>query len=223
MNGVFFAALALASAQMPGPMMPSDPRIQLVVYNPGQVVTLPVATGYAAVVDLGPDERVESVVVGNSADWEVTSSKRGDHVVVKPLAGASETNMVLITGDRRYVFLLQPASGDLAPFVLRFSYPDTAPISLAPDNAVITTFRFRGTKTLFPDAMSDDGKRTTIAWSRATPLPAIFAIEKGGHESIVNGRMADGVYVVERIADRFVFRLGKQRASAQRSFRKPSK
>lgn len=212
----FLLAAALAAAQLSELSQPTDPRIQLITYNPGQVVTLPVSPGYAAVVELGPDERVDSVVVGDAASWQVTASKRGDHVVVKPLGGAVATNMVIVTGDRRYVFLLQPGNADgQSPFVLRFIYPDAEPVALQAAPAPVATFRFRGDKALFPAAMRDDGRRTTISWGRDTPVPAIFAVEKG-REAIVNGRMVDGDYVVERVADRFVFRLGKAKATATR-------
>lgn len=214
MKVIAFAAL-LGLGQLGSPELPADPRIQVVDYSSNRVFTLPVASGFAAVVELGADERVESIVVGDSADWQVTASKRGDHVVVKPLPGATTTNMVVITGDRRYVFLLQPASGD-APFVLRFAYPDVRPLAIAPATAPVATFRFRGTKALQPIAMHDDGQRTSITWSPSMALPAIFVVEKDGHEAIVNGRMMGGDYVVERIAEQFVFRRGKQQVSAQR-------
>lgn len=209
-------ALLLAQAYAPPPALPSDPRIRLVTYNAGQVVTLAVTPGYAAVVALGPDERAESIVVGDSTTWQVTASKRGDDVVVKPLAGATTTNMVIVTGDRHYVFQLQSGGGEgAAPYIMRFVYPDTAPVQLSAAPPV-TTFRFSGDKTLFPIAMSDDGVRTTISWDKDTALPAVFAIDKDGQEAIINGRMVEGLLLVERVAERFTFRLGKAHATATR-------
>lgn len=220
MKGLLLAAL-FGLGQLPGMEMPADPRIQLVDYSASRVFPLPVAAGYAAVVELGADERVESIVVGNSADWQVTASKRGDHVVVKPLAGAGTTDMVIVTGDRRYVFLLQPALNE-APFVLRFAYPDAQPFRVAATAPQVATFRTRGSKELRPLAMHDDGQRTIITWSPKTSLPATFVVEKDGHEAIINGRMVAGDYVVERVAERFVFRRGKQQASAERRVAKTS-
>ena len=209
-------ALSLSAGQSNEASASADPRVQLVTYNPGQVVTLNVDDGFAAVVELGSDERVDSVVVGNSAVWQVTASKRGDHVVVKPLIGAAPTDMVVITAARRYVFLLQPGNdGGQAPFLLRFIYPQTKPIALVASVAQ-ATFRLRGDKALFPASMHDDGRRTIINWQQSTALPAIFAVELDGREAIVNGRMVGSEYIVERIAQRFVFRSGKERATATR-------
>jgi type IV secretion system protein VirB9 len=210
------AAAALAVAQMQFPLVPADPRIQAVPYVPDQVVGLSVESGYAAVVELSADERVENVVVGDSASWQVTANRRGDRLVVKPLGQAGATNMVVVTDQRRYVFLLQPDGGGPAPFVLKFTYPPLVPAEAVEAVAVGAEYRFRGTRALFPIAMSDDGRRTIVTWGRDVALPAIFAVDASGREGLVNGRMADGGYVIEGTAAAYVFRLGKARATALR-------
>jgi type IV secretion system protein VirB9 len=217
MTLVWTAALALFVGQLGELSTPTDPRIQVIAYNPGQVVTLSVADGYATVVELGPEERVDSVVVGNAAGWQVTASRRGDHVVVKPLAGATQTDMIVITAERRFVFLLQPASaGGPQPFVIRFVYPEPRPLAVTASALAAATFQLRGNKALLPLTMQDDGVRTRITWRRDTPVPAIFAVDRNGREAIVNGRMVGADFIVERIAERFVFRRGNERASATR-------
>lgn len=211
-----FRLLLAAQALNPAmPLPPPDPHIRIVAYSSNQVVDLAVGAGYAAVVELSPDERADSVVVGNTAGWQVTATKRGDSVVVKPLAGAATTDMVVVTGTRRYVFLLElgdRSGGSL--FVVRFTYPDgDAPAVAAPP---LATYRFRGAKELWPATMHDDGKRTIVTWSAGTLLPAVFAVTRNGREAIVNGRMVDGDYVIEATAPRFVFRLGNAQAVADR-------
>ena len=62
--------------------------------------------------------------------------------------------------------------------------------------------------------MSDDGQRTTIRWAHDTPLPAIFAVDNQGKQAIVNGRMANGDYVVEGIAASYLLQRGDARATA---------
>lgn len=209
---LLLAALVTGSAMA---QVPPDPHIRIVAYSPNQVVNLGVGFGYAAVVELSPDERADSVVVGNTAGWQVTATHRGDSVVVKPLPGAAATDMVVVTGTRRYVFLLEPgdsAGGSL--FVVRFTYPDGDAPAVAAQP--VATYRFRGAKELFPAAMHDDGKRTIVTWGAGTLLPAVFAITRDGREAIVNGRMVDGDYVIEATSPRFVFRLGNAQAIATR-------
>ena len=190
----------------------SDPRIQLLPYDPNRIVTLGVSPGFASVVELAGDERVENLVVGNSAAWQVTANKRGDRVIVKPLPGASQTNMVVLTASRRYVFMLDPFGQ--TSFIMRFSYPQPVqPVAAAV--APETTYKVRGAKALFPLAMFDDGRRTVIRWSAGRPLPAIFAVN-GRQERLVNGRMVGDDMVVEGASPRYTFRYGRAEATAIR-------
>ena len=54
-------------------------------YDADQVVPLQAAPGYQVMLEFGADERIENVAVGDSAAWQVTPNRSGDHVFVKPL------------------------------------------------------------------------------------------------------------------------------------------
>jgi type IV secretion system protein VirB9 len=197
---------------------PGDPHVQSVEYDPEQVVSLRVASGFAVTIEFSPDERIENVAVGNSAEWQATPNRRADHLFIKPVAGAAATNMTVITDVRRYNFNLIPAYGPEAdlPFSVRFTYPG---IDRAPDIAVepvTTRYKLSGNKALWPTAMSDDGQFTAIVWAPGTTMPAVYLINERGKEAIVNGTVRDGAYMIEGVASRYVFRLGKDSASARR-------
>jgi len=203
----------------------ADARIQTIVYDPNQVVQLRVADGYATLVELSPDERVENVVVGNSAAWQVTANRQGDRLAVKPLGGAVSTNMTVVTDVRQYVFLLEPAAAaEATPFLLRFSYPGSGGSSVTGANQTRAiapatlpgTYKLSGAGELRPRDMYDDGRRTTIIWDAGVPLPATFAVDRRGREQLVNGRMVGDRYIVEGIAPRFIFKLGRRNAAAVR-------
>jgi type IV secretion system protein VirB9 len=215
---ILFGASAQAADQ--------DSRIQLLAYDPDRVVDLAIGFGYAAVIELAPDEAVQNVVVGNSDVWQVTANSSSDRIIVKPLAGAAVTNMIVITDARRYLFQLQPSGGDgQSLYVLRFSYPDKAGAASDPASAAAALARYKlsGTRGLFPTAMHDDGKRTTIRWAEQAAMPAVFAVGEGGKEAIVNGRMIGGDYVIEGIAPKYMFRLGDAEAVASRKKPKASR
>ncbi|MCY7398761.1 MAG: TrbG/VirB9 family P-type conjugative transfer protein [Sphingomonas bacterium] len=199
------------------PQSSGDRRIQLLTYDPDQIVTLAVSPGFASVVELGEDERVENVVVGNSAAGQVTANRRGDRVIVKPLGNAGPSNLIVLTGSRRYVFVLDPF-GETS-FIMRFRYPQAVQAAAATATAASGAplgYRFRGNKGLFPLAMSDDGRRTTIRWGEQNVLPAIFSMNDGRNEQLVNGRMVGNDYVIEGAAPRYKFRYGTAEATAIR-------
>jgi len=208
-------AVALA-APARGQEAAPDPRIRTIVYAPDQVVEVHASPGYAVVVELGEDERIDTIVVGDSDGWQVTATKRADQLVIKPASNAFTTNMVVTTDNRRHVFVLRAdGAAEGAAFVLRFQYPGN-PLATATADRVIARYSLKGAKSVFPVEMSDDGRNTMIRWDVATPLPAIVAVDGGGREAVVNGRMVNGTFVVEGIAKRYIFRRDKDRAIAVR-------
>lgn len=194
-----------------------DARVQSVLYDTDEVIALRVATGFALTIELSPDERIETISLGNSAVWQAVPNRRGDHVFVKPMQGASLTNMTVITDSRRYSFSLEPAAGaepDL-PYIVRITYPP--PVSLV--TAAPTQeggYQLRGARALRPSTITDDGRSTAMRWPAEVSLPAVFAVDGKGRETLVNGLMSNGAYSVAGIANRWIFRRGKEQASAVR-------
>lgn len=195
-----------------------DPHIQTVAFDERQVVILRVALGYELTLEFSADERIENVALGNSGVWQVTPNKSADHLFIKPIQGATPTNMTVITGSRTYSFELTPLTSPdpSMAYVVRFIYPPGpgTPEHLPP--APPATYRFSGTRALRPIEMGDDGQFTTIGWAPGAPIPAVYAIGADDKEALVNGQMRDGRLVVNQIAKAFVFRLGRDQARATR-------
>lgn len=78
------------------------------------------------------------------------------------------------------------------------------------------TYKLKGKKALYPDEISDDGERTYIFWSTERELPAVFAIDEQKQEILVDGYMRRDYYTIDRVYGQFVFRLGKDVATATR-------
>ena len=196
-----------------------DPRLQTVEFRPDQVVQLQAAPGYQLSVEFAPDERIENVALGDSGAWQVTANRRGDRLFVKPIQAGISTNMTVVTDVRTYAFDLAPLSGpasDMA-YTVRFNYPK--PATTEPDLPVAPVagrYRLRGTKSLRPSAISDDGVHTYIEWPASVALPAVYALDGRGRQMLVNGMMRDGTFVIDSIASHLVFRIDGKTAHALR-------
>lgn len=214
------AALAVspALADVTPTPMGGDPHIQSVAYDPYQVVTLSVSSGFALTVLFSPDERIETVTVGDNASWNIQVNNRADALVIKPVGYAPNTNMTVLTDQRAYNFSLINGAAVFGaqPFLVRFTYPaaETELAEAAP--AAITMYRISGSSELRPEEMSDDGSTTSIRWAEDAPLPAVYRDEGRGRLALLNGAMRDGVYEIEGTYDKLVFIVGKARAKAQR-------
>lgn len=220
---LLLAVAALASAPLAAQVRPQaepggDPRIQSVGYAPDQVVLIEGSPGYHITLELSPDERVETVAVGDSSAWQVTANRRGDLLFIKALAGGVSTNMTVFTNVRTYNFDLAPVSSAQMAYTVRFRYPPPAAAEedLA-DPAAEGRYRLGGDKALRPSEISDDGVHTYIRWPRDRALPAVYAVNDSGLEMLVNGMMReDDLFVIDSISRKLVFRIDGDVATATR-------
>lgn len=209
----FVMAAALSFA------VPASAQVVGVDYDPNAVVDVPVSPGFATVIELGTGETIDTVVVGDSGNWQVTSA-RSDQLVVKPGAAATRTNMVVSTDLRRYVFTLNPTGGGMPAYVVHFNFADShlkAGKAARPAGA----FRYSGSRSLFPVDMRVSGNSTTIRWPAKVDIPAVFAVRDDGSEVLTNGRMVGDAYVVDGTSQKFAFKLGRAEAVATRRNVKP--
>jgi type IV secretion system protein VirB9 len=234
---VLAAALLIIPTISSAQMMPwsggGDTRIQSIEYRNSQVVRIRAAPGYQVTIELAPDERIESIALGDSGAWQVTANKAANLLFVKPIQADVTTNMTVVTDVRTYNFDLTgvaEVSGDL-PYAIRFTYPALTAsgppgmpgmppmpgMSGGPQAAsVVGTYRLRGHKSLRPDAISDDGTRTFIDWPADGPLPAVYSRDRDGRETLLNGNVRGGLFVIDGINEHLVFRVDKHRAGADR-------
>lgn len=210
-------------APMPGI---GNPHLQTVNYDPGQIVQLHGAAGYQLMVELSPDEQVQSVALGDSAAWGVSINKAGDRLFIKPLQAQVPTNMTVVTSIRIYNFDLVPLPGPQRdmPYTVRFQYPASQPslvdsqfVDVSAASRHFSRYRISGDRRLQPLSISDDGRRTYINWPKGAPIPAVYALDGNGHEILINGMMGtDDVYVVDGAPQRLSFRIDQTVARAER-------
>lgn len=211
--------LLLAGPALAQTAPPADPRVRTVTYDPAQVVRLQIPSNYHSAVIFGPDEQVQNVAIGDSDGWQVTLNQAGDALFVKPVRSGGQTNMTVITDARVYSFELASGYGSApdAPFTVRFRYPE-ADVS-APTDSVqprLGTYRLSGSRGLQPMAVVDDGVRTSIEWRAGQAIPAVFAVDDRGAETLIEGQIRDGLLVVDAVYPALVFRMDGQNARATR-------
>ncbi|MDK2756128.1 MAG: TrbG/VirB9 family P-type conjugative transfer protein [Blastomonas fulva] len=206
---------------LPSMSMPSDPRLRTIEYQPEQIVRLEVATGYQLSVEFAPDEKIETVAVGDSGAWLVTANQRGTHLFIKPTSGDADSNMTVITDTRVYLFDLHALEGPNPgmAYTVRFAFPAPKAAALVGDNEteeVEGEYRLSGDHRLYPSQMGDDGIHTYIIWPEEVALPAMYTVDERGEERLVNGAMRDGMYVIDAVAPKLTFRIDNRTAHARR-------
>jgi type IV secretion system protein VirB9 len=205
-----------------------DPHLQTVDYNSGQIVRLRSAPGYQLMVELSADEEVKSVALGDTGSWQVSASKSGDRLFIKPTGAGAATNMTVVTSVRVYNFELvgQPQASPDMPYTVEFHYPaaptlptDARYVDVSAASRRLSRYRISGDKWLRPSTVSDDGQHTYIAWPKGVPIPAVYAVDRSGAEVLINGMMGtDDVYVVDGAPQVLTFRIDSKIARAERVY-----
>ncbi|MXO89206.1 TrbG/VirB9 family P-type conjugative transfer protein [Pontixanthobacter aquaemixtae] len=234
LKSIPLALLALSVAA--NPALAEDPRLVERFYDPAEVVRIEGKTKVAATIAFAPDERIENVVVGDSAAWQVTPNKRANHLFVKPLDPTARTNMTVITDRHTYLFDLVANPKARPLYVLRFAYPEepeqqeepAAPVGepnaveLAAANdpyavvdpaALNFEWAREGDQNLLPARAYDDGNATFLTWDPGKAVPAILIKDAKGTEGPVNFSVRGETVVVDGVPREIVLRSGKEAAT----------
>jgi type IV secretion system protein VirB9 len=221
------AAAAAASGQSFLSALRPDPRIRVVPYRADAVYRLRGYVGYQIDITFAPGEHFVGLGVGDAKG--VTFAADANHLFLKPRAVHVATDLTVLTNRRTYLFDYQsqpwppdPAGADVI-YALRFEYPP--PLAsrsrerrrrIEQDLAAARSARARnydywycGAPSLKPVAAWDDGVETTLVFGAHAELPAVFARNEDGSESLVNFAVRGGRIVVQRVARRLIVRRGK--------------
>lgn len=217
-----FALSGPALAQIvPEPSL-DNPRIQSARWQAGQEIFLTALPASGLTIILEPGEQISRVELDDGNAIVATVSAENDSLLLLPKR-AGELGQIRVQSDRRfYSFSLRTGSDLMAAYVVQmdFSPPRTPLDIVAPMESVsneLWRYRLRGDDEVRPSAISDDGRRTTIEFARDQALPAVFGIGPSGKEQVVNGHMRGGQFVIDRVWQRLVFRIDKEKATARRN------
>lgn len=211
-----------------GEIMPtktSDPHIYSAIYNANQVYRVLGSQGYTTAIELGNDEKILSVNIGDSSAWLV--NVQNNVINIKPTTENPDTNMNVITDRGTYQFLLtapatlnnnshQPPRNTM--FLLQFNYPDNTQTTSVFNNQIPPGhfnchYTARGDNSIAPIAVFDDGQFTYFDFGNRKTIPAIFTVDSKGSESLVNYHISGRYVVVESVGQQFTLRNGNVVAS----------
>lgn len=226
-----FVSTASWAAVTPGPCA-SDEHVRCAEYDPTTAYRIPYRIGEAFVVQFESDEMVDDkgsgLGSGESEGWSVGG--KANWFMFKPSRKKPNTNVLVVTNKRRYVFQFDAAArGEAAIWSLSFDYPDTrakaeqaakakADKALAIEQASADTserrnddydYDMKGDSALAPTALWDDGRFTYFQYDTTRQTPEIYRIQADGTEAVPKRHVDGDTIVIEDMAPGFVLRLGK--------------
>jgi type IV secretion system protein VirB9 len=214
---------------------------QVYPYSDGTIFQVYAAPGMVTDIGLQPGENLVAVASGDTARWVIgdTISGSGEakqtHVLVKPFTAGLLTNLVITTDRRAYHVRLVSTSG-AALSSMRWTYPQDELLALrrkteaAQAATPVATglaieqlhfnYAISGDRPAWrPVRVFDDGAKTYVEFPASLAsgeAPPLFVIGTDGRAELVNYRMRDRFYVVDRIFDAAELRLGLQKQQVVR-------
>jgi len=196
---------------------------QLFAFEEGAVYELHAAPGFVSTILLQPGEQLINYAAGDTARWIIDEvAKDGQALLlVKPIRAKLTTNLV-ITTDKR-VYLLEAASheGSVYNAFISWSYPleslskqvaaideenerraDTV-LAGVPVDQLNFDYAIQGDKPRWrPVRAFDDGQKVYIEFPealRTSEAPPLFITDDTGDNQLVNYRVKNRYYVVDRL------------------------
>ncbi|MER8887566.1 TrbG/VirB9 family P-type conjugative transfer protein [Mesorhizobium sp. M0816] len=212
-------SVKLAMAEQSAVGFSSDVRIKRYVYDENNVYKLNLYLKSVTALQFAEGENVESILIGDSASWEVIKLKRGNVISLKPIIEKALTNMTVYTDQRVYTFEIRSvgqisagmAAGADQAFRTVFTYPHelktlgNSRAAVAPANhgyMVSGDARFR------PLTVTDNTLQTTFVLPKGAPQPAIFKVGHDREEMLVNSRSQGDRIIVDGTSDYWMMRIG---------------
>ena len=208
--------------------------IQVYPYARGALYQIYTAPEQVTDIALELGEELMSVSAGDTVRWMLgdTVSGAGEgaqvHVLVKPLQSGLTTNLIITTSRRAYYLELH-SFNETYMAAVSWRYPE-APLvrrvaaGRRPERAGLASglqlerlqFRYEITGDephWRPERVFDDGRKVYIQFPGRLDqgeAPPLFVIGRDGRSQLVNYRMRDNYYVVDRLFAMAELRLGER-------------
>lgn len=210
--------------------------IQVYPFTQGALYRLYTAVNQVSDISLQPGEKLQSVSAGDTVRWVVGDTTSGEgtaqqvHILVKPVAADLKTNLVITTDRRTYHLELESAE-ETYMSALSWTYPQAELFAISKRNeeAIGTgsipvdagvsfenlNFRYRieGRAPWKPLRAFDDGSKVYIQFGGSLPkgeAPPLFVSSSKGEPALVNYRVKNTTYIVDRLFAVAELRLGRE-------------
>ena len=209
-------------------------------YSPGALYRVYAAPLHLTAVQLQPGEKIlGKPAAGDTIRWVMGMSRSGpsgtdqqQFLYIKPTR-AGLTTTIAINTDRRTYYLELHSYEATYMAAVQWRYPhdeleqleaatarDQVLAAAATTKINLDTLNFgyrikveKGSPSWVPTQVFDDGQKTILRFPSAMltrEAPALFVLSAGGETQLVNYRVKNDTYIVDRLIDRIELRVGQQ-------------
>ena len=230
---------SLAWAELTPPKGKLDSRVRVADYNPAEVYKIRTFYGVSTHVQFAEGETMTDVALGDKDAWEVEPRKSHLFIKPKAQKADTNLTVVTNKRVYQFALEVEPRNtrDDRAwkdpglVYSLSFRYPNEEAARLAAQSASAEVKAARneikaklaaankvdenrdywvaGSEEISPTAARDDGRFIYLTFSLNRDMPAVYAVDNEGNESLVNSNVEGNEIVVQRMVRKLVLRKGK--------------
>lgn len=236
---IVFLFPVLAWAELTPPKGRLDSRVRVADYHPAEVYKIRTFYGVSTHVQFGEGETMTDVALGDTEAWEVEPRKSHLFIKPKAQKADTNLTVVTNKRVYQFALVVEPRGvrddkawkdPDLV-YSLSFRYPDeeAARLSARATVAEATAARDKvkdrlaeakkrdenrdywvaGSEEVSPTAARDDGRFIYLTFSLNRDMPAVYAVDGEGNESLLNTNVEGNEIVVQRMVRKLILRKGK--------------
>ncbi|MEQ8922491.1 MAG: TrbG/VirB9 family P-type conjugative transfer protein [Marinovum algicola] len=189
--------------------MGQDARVRHVTFNASDVIRIDTHLRVNTSIELGPGERINQVLIGDSVSFEVEVLSNRNVVSIKPVEARTATNMTIYTNRRAVAFSLTEGRSKTHSFRVVVNFPEDRP-----KHRQLTGgrrdlgYQYAGSGDLRPLRVWNDGRSTFFEF-RPGLRPSIFGLNGKGYEITLNSQTRGEIVRVPGIRDAYTIRMGE--------------
>ena len=215
-RAIFTTCLLASTLSLPGiclaerlpQTLGQDARVRHVNWSASDVIRIDTSLLVNTAVELGPGERINQVLLGDSESFEVEVLSNRNTVSIKPVVGGAATNMTIYTNRRAISFFLTEGRSLTPTFRIVVNMPDEGPATpQRPGGGRDVGYQFTGESSLRPLRVWNDGTSTYFEFA-ADLRPSIFGLNVDGFEITQNSQTRGAVVRVNGVRDDYTIRIG---------------
>jgi type IV secretion system protein VirB9 len=230
---------ALAWAELTPPKGKLDSRVRVADYDPAEVYKIRTFYGVSTHVQFAEGETMTDVALGDKEAWEVEPRKSHLFIKPKAQKADTNLTVVTNKRVYQFALVVEPRGTrddkawkdpDLV-YSLSFRYPSEEAARLAAQATAAESKASRneikgklaeakkhdenrdywvaGTEEISPTAVRDDGRFIYLSFSLNRDMPAVYAVDGEGNESLINTNVEGNEIVVQRMVRKLILRKGK--------------
>lgn len=204
---------------------------QYFAYEEGALYELHASAGFLSTIQLQPGETLVNYAAGDTARWIIGDVTRANQtlLLVKPTRSGLTTNLVISTDKRVYLVEAQSHKGGAYNAVIAWTYPyeevsrqvaavqaenerrEETVVSGVPIDQLDFDYTIEGDEPRWrPVRAFSDGAKTYIEFPKnlgTSEAPPLFLTEDGNSGQLVNYRVKQNYYIVDRLFQQAELRL----------------